>query len=328
MDRIGLEKKARKRILITGVIGIVLILTDFAVSDANRGIDLVQTERGVYMVRPEKGEEVGHGAFQVTIKGKNNTFEKKVSIALDPYGAKKETKKTSHSEETGEEERIGQELRSIVSGFNDDSKNRQVLLPAKLKSGESIYWEQQADRNTVPILAVCILIMAALYKSRFRALEKRKQQERESVIRQLPEFVNRLVLLLNAGLVLSTAFERSVEESMELSDTKDDYFYGKLREIYVNVKTANGSMHRELREFARKSGIKELIRVANIICDNVSKGTGLTEKLQAESEILWMNRKKNCEERGRLAETKLTLPLVIFLLVLIVITIAPALLEL
>lgn len=71
-----------------------------------------------------------------------------------------------------------------------------------------------------------------------------------------------------------------------------------------------------------------MIRVANIICDNVSKGTGLTEKLQAESEILWMNRKKNCEERGRLAETKLTLPLVIFLLVLIVITIAPALLEL
>ena len=54
----------------------------------------------------------------------------------------------------------------------------------------------------------------------------------------------------------------------------------------------------------------------------------MTEKLQAESEILWMNRKKNCEERGRLAETKLTLPLVIFLLVLIVITIAPALLEL
>lgn len=37
MDRMGLEKKARKRILITGVIGIVLILTDFAVSAANQG---------------------------------------------------------------------------------------------------------------------------------------------------------------------------------------------------------------------------------------------------------------------------------------------------
>ena len=82
-----------------------------------------------------------------------------------------------------------------------------------------------------------MLVMAALYKGRFRELEKRKQQERESVIRQLPEFVNRLVLLLNAGLVLTTAFERSVEESMALSDPKKDYFYGEIHEIYVHVKT-------------------------------------------------------------------------------------------
>ena len=54
----------------------------------------------------------------------------------------------------------------------------------------------------------------------------------------------------------------------------------------------------------------------------------LTEKLQRESETLWINRKKNCEEKGKLAETKLTLPLMIFLIVLIVITVAPALLGL
>lgn len=328
MDRMGLEKKARKKILATAIIGMVLILTDLAVSSAKSGIQMVQTEKGLYMVRPENGLSEGHGSFRVTVRGKNETFEKKVSIALDPYGAKKESKKTQTEEEVNEEERIGQELRSMVSGFNEDSSQRRILLPAKLKSGESLLWEQQSSRNTVPILAVCILVMAALYKCRFRELEKKKQRERESVIRQLPEFVNRLVLLLNAGLVLSTAFERSVEESMGLADTKKDYFYGRLHEIYIHVKESNGSMHRELREFAKSSGIKELIRVANIISDNVSKGTGLTEKLQVESEILWMNRKKNCEERGRLAETKLTLPLVIFLMVLIVITIAPALLEL
>ena len=328
MDRMGLEKKARKRILLTAVIGLVLILTDLAVSAAKTGIDLVQTEKGLYMIRPENGLAEDHGSFRVTVRGKKGTFEKKISVALEPYGAKKESKKAQTEEGVTEEERIGQELRSVVSGFNEDSSQRRVLLPAKLKSGESLSWEQQSSRNTVPILAVCILVMAALYKSRFRELEKKKQRERESVIRQLPEFVNRLVLLLNAGLVLSAAFERSVEESMGLSDTKKDYFYGRLHEIYIHVKDSNGSMHRELREFAKTSGIKEMIRVANIISDNVSKGTGLTEKLQAESEILWMNRKKTCEEGGRLAETKLTLPLVIFLLVLIVITIAPALLEL
>ncbi len=328
MDRDGLEKKARKRILAAAIIGLVLILADLAVSSAKSGIDLVQTESGLYMIRPENGLAAGRGSFRVTVRGKKDNFEKKVSVVLDPYGAKKESKNIQTEEEVNEEERIGQELRSMVSGFNEDSSKRRILLPAKLKTGETLSWEQQSSRNTVPILAVCILVIAALYKSRFRELEKKKQMERESVIRQLPEFVNRLVLLLNAGLVLSAAFERSVEESVGLADTKKDYFYGRLHEIYIHVKESNGSMHRELRAFAKDSGIKELIRVANIISDNVSKGTGLTEKLQAESEILWMNRKKNCEERGRLAETKLTLPLVIFLLVLIVITIAPALLEL
>lgn len=328
MDRMGLEKHARKKILVTAVIGFVLILVDFMVSSATHGIDLIQTEKGLYMVRPGKGMEVSHGSFRVTVRSGDEIFEQKVSIALDPYGIKKEDGTAGRERQQGEEERIGQELRSMVSGFNQDHEKRKVLLPTSLKSGESLSWEQETSRNTVPIMAVCLLVMGVLYKTRFRVLEKKKQKERESVIRQLPEFVNRLVLLLNAGLVLSTAFERSVEETCAGPGTDEDFFYGKLHEIYIHVKTANGSMHRELRAFAKASGIKELIRVANIIADNVSKGTGLTEKLQAESEILWMNRKKNCEERGRLAETKLTLPLVIFLLVLVVITIAPALLEL
>ena len=70
------------------------------------------------------------------------------------------------------------------------------------------------------------------------------------------------------------------------------------------------------------------MRISNIINDNISKGSGLTDKLQSECETLWLARKRNSEERGRLAETKLTLPLTLFLLVLVVITVSPALLEL
>ena len=92
--------------------------------------------------------------------------------------------------------------------------------------------------------------------------------------------------------------------------------------------TTNASMHVEFRKMAKESGIRELMRVSNIISDNIRKGVELTGKLQAESELLWISRKKSCEEKGRLAETKLTLPLMIFLMVLIIITVAPALMEL
>ena len=90
---------------------------------------------------------------------------------------------------------------------------------------------------------------------------------------------------------------------------------------------------KEFRDFSRSSehsgeGSRELMRISNIITDNISKGVELTDKLQSESETLWLSRKRSSEERGRLAETKLTMPLTVFLLVLVVVTVSPALLEL
>mgnify|MGYP000656837785 FL=1 len=55
--------------------------------------------------------------------------------------------------------------------------------------------------------------------------------------------------------------------------------------------------------------------------------TDWTEKLKQENSLLWLARKQQSEEKGRLAETKLTLPLMILLLVLIMMTIAPAMME-
>jgi tight adherence protein C len=65
-----------------------------------------------------------------------------------------------------------------------------------------------------------------------------------------------------------------------------------------------------------------------VISDNWDKGSVLAEKLEGESNLLWISRKKRAEEKGKLAETKLTFPLVILLIVLIMVTIAPALMEL
>ena len=222
------------------------------------------------------------------------------------------------------------ELRGIASELNSDKAVKKVKLPDSLASGEKISWEveDKSSSNGIAIMAVTVLTAFCIYKKRFSVLEQQRRLQRESVMRQLPEFVNRLVLLLNAGLVLTSAFEKSVEESFVEDSKGDDYFYGKLREIYVLCTTTNASMHVEFRKMAKESGIRELTRVSNIISDNIRKGVELTGKLQAESELLWISRKKSCEEKGRLAETKLTLPLMIFLMVLIIITVAPALMEL
>ena len=326
--------KARKSIIAVLAAGALLIATDMVLSSQGQSAGIVESGGSIYIVRPAEDQNPGHLVLRAEVSDGDKVIEKKIDLTMDPY--EKESSEEKQDDGDGEaagkrnREAVEMELRGIASELNSDKAVKKVKLPDSLASGEKISWEveDKSGSNGIAIMAVTVLTAFCIYRKRFSALEQQRRLQRESVMRQLPEFVNRLVLLLNAGLVLTSAFEKSVEESFAEDNKKDDYFYGKLREIYVLCTTTNASMHVEFRKMAKESGIRELMRVSNIISDNIRKGVELTGKLQAESELLWISRKKNCEEKGRLAETKLTLPLMIFLMVLIIITVAPALMEL
>lgn len=327
-----INRKTKRQIMAVLAAGLLLITVD-AISSSDDTIKIIESYGQLYMIRPDAGEEAGHLSLNAEVISDDQTYEKKLDIMLEPYETEKEKEEDTRSDEhmvMSEQERIDYALRNMTDGFNEDGSAKKIRLPDSLDSGEQIRWdiEKSSKSNVFAIAALMMVTSFAIYKNRLSPMKKMQQENRNSVMRQLPEFINRLVLLLNAGLVLNSAFERSIEERMSFQGAEDDYFYTKMKEVYTSVRTANGSMHKELRRFARESGSRELMRISNIISDNISKGVELTQKLQNESELLWMNRKKSCEEKGRLAETKLTLPLVIFLMALIVITVAPALLEL
>ncbi|MBR3786864.1 MAG: type II secretion system F family protein [Firmicutes bacterium] len=326
-------RKTRKQITAVVLIGIMLIISDLVMS-YEQGIAVENSYGQLYLIRPEAGGDSGHLSLKAEIEGENGIYEKKINVMLEPYVDEKTDKEAAQKKEAEptmtEEENYEYSLRTFADTLNSDRTVKKVSLPAKLETGEKIHWEiEKASRiNSILILIMMVLISAIMYRERFSSLKKMEAANRASVSRQLPGFINRLVLLIEAGMVVNSAFEKAVEESIGDSSTCDDYFYGNLKGVYTAMKTANGSMSKGLKDFARRSGVQELMRVSNIIEDNVNKGTELTDKLRSESDMLWMDRKKKCEEMGRLAETKLTLPLMLFLIVLIVITVAPALLEL
>lgn len=325
-------RQTKKRITAMILIGAILIAADLVISSGNE-IAVENSYGQLYLIRPEAGEDNGHLSLRAEVEGKNGTYEKTINVIIEPYDEETEDDAAEKSETEPtmtEEEMIEYSLRAAADRINSDKSVKKVSLPAELETGENILWEIEntSQNNSLLILMMMIVVSVIMYRERFSALKKLEASNRESVSRQLPSFINRLVLLIDAGMVLNSAFEKAVEESIEGDISEKDYFYMNLKAIYISMKTANGSMNRGLKEFARRSGVQELMRVSNIIDDNISKGTELTGKLRSESEMLWMERKKKCEEMGRLAETKLTLPLMLFLVVLIVITVAPALLEL
>ncbi len=140
----------------------------------------------------------------------------------------------------------------------------------------------------------------------------------------LPEFMSRISLLLNSGMVLQTAFERMAGEE----NAADNLLMTEFKKLYEEAELENVPVIVKFREYARKSGSRELLRFAGILTANIDKGTELTEKLEREAEFMWHSSKKQIEEKSRLAETKMAFPMSMMLVTLILITISPAMMTL
>ncbi|MDR1571795.1 MAG: type II secretion system F family protein [Clostridiales Family XIII bacterium] len=226
----------------------------------------------------------------------------------------------------------GKSLDAVLAGqlkkLNESADGDALALPEADGYGVSYSWEGAGGGPRVMEAALLSLCALMLYGSRYKGIDGKVRAARASMLRDFPEFINKMLILLNAGLVVSAAIERVARDYEERADRgAPKPLYEELAGIRRRVEGANAPLAAELGIMASRSGVRELMRFASIISDNIDKGSALAEKLQAEGELVWSMRRKNAEEAGRIAETKLVMPMALTLLALIMVTIAPAALE-
>ena len=210
---------------------------------------------------------------------------------------------------------------------NEDRKNKKIyMFPKQLQDGDRLIWT--VDKKEMipkalflfPIIPVGIVV--------YSESEKRKMEiNRINSIRwSIPSFTHQVVLYMNSGLITSDIMTKLFVRYSE-SD-KRNY----LEEMVISACKNSEIMHMEsiavLQKYADESSVSEFMRIIAIISDGQIKGVDIRNKLENESKILWHDRKKTAEERGHIAESKLAVPLSILLLVLMLITAAPAMMEL
>lgn len=160
-------------------------------------------------------------------------------------------------------------------------------------------------------------------KSEKKSLERR----REAYLLALPGFLNQLLLLLNSGMVLQDAIHKIAEGYGMLPEKEQNLFSQALYHIH-QVSLKNGENIVTLFVgLSKGSGLKEMNRIANIMAENLDKGTDLWEKLEGEGARLWQERKRLVVEKIRIAESKMSFPMGLLLMSLVVITAAPALMT-
>lgn len=157
--------------------------------------------------------------------------------------------------------------------------------------------------------------------------KKLREAQRTEILYTLPGFLNQLLLLVGSGMVLTDALRRIADGYMALPPKEQNYFTGSFTQLWQESARTGESLLAAFRRFSRFSHVKELNRVTGILEENQTKGSALWEKLQEQSEALWTARKQITLARIRMAESKMSFPLGIFLIALIMMTAAPAMLQ-
>lgn len=264
--------------------------------------------------------------LDVVINDEKDTIQRDVTLVLQPQTDGRISMPLS-AEDTREAE-IEAAIDSLISEI-EYSKQKKITLPSELPDGTPIRWTG-AERKAGPAAVMIPLIYAALIL--IMAVDAAKEdktavEERRAILRGLPRFCNQLFLMMNAGLILSDAFDTVTGSYCGRSEESLSSFERDLAGLRNATCGHRISTAHVINEYAVKHDVKELIRIAAILSENEKRGSDVIESLERESRYLWDERKIVARENGKAIDTKMSYPLGLLLIVLIVITIAPALLN-
>ena len=261
--------------------------------------------------------------LSLEVEDGNETIRRDVTLVLQARSGSS----GSRSDEENRQAARDAEIDSVINSV-EYSKEKEILLPTELSDGTAIRWTANGRRSG-PVPAVIPLIYVMLVTIMVAGTaggDKSAAQQRRAIIKGLPRFCNQLFLMMNAGLILSDAFDtitdsyRGREEGMS-SFERD---LAGLRDATCGHRISTAQV---INEYAVRHDVKELIRISAILNENEKRGSDVIESLARESRYLWDERKTVARECGKAIDTKMSYPLGLLLILLIVITMAPALLN-
>lgn len=188
-----------------------------------------------------------------------------------------------------------------------------ISLPLALVSGNEI---GLSIFIYIGVLVSSFIIPDILVANKLKKLQRTYNLE-------IPDFLDRIALMLDAGLNLWTAFERAVEIKLE-----NGPLYNELRYVLKEINKGVNSLQ-ALENMSSRCNTLAISSFVSIIIQNSKKGAGeLTSILRMQSSICRNERKNIARKMGEEATTLMLLPSSLVFFAILIMLVAPAIIQL
>jgi tight adherence protein C len=215
--------------------------------------------------------------------------------------------------------RLNNLLNEII---NINLKEERVYLPDEVE-GKSITWKEEKNQNGIYVLILGVVATILVTLSAENDLKGKVEKRRSQMLLDYPEIISKFNLLVSAGMSITNTWNKIVSDYME--NNKEKRFAYEEMAITAKELSLGESEIVAIERFGRRIKLQPYLRFSSLIGQNVKKGTsGLLQQLEVEAVDAFYERKELVKRLGEEAGTKLLIPMVIMLFLVLVIIMVPA----
>ena len=202
-----------------------------------------------------------------------------------------------------------------------------VSLPEEV-DGYRLVWEETKKYLVWKVLFFEAAVLILLHLVKQERVREQERNRREQMRLDYPEVVNKLLILLGAGMSLKHAWNRISARYSDKREIKAPrYIYEEM--LITSHEISDGeSERRAYQNFGDRTGLGVYHRLVRILIQNLNTGSrGLCQLLEQEAQNALEERRALAKKLGEEAGTRLLIPMTLMLVIVIAIIMVPAMLS-
>ncbi|MDD6037845.1 MAG: type II secretion system F family protein [bacterium] len=213
-----------------------------------------------------------------------------------------------------------------------NKKTDATLNLPEFVEGRAIEWKPKNKSDAHMILLLGMVTLILVLWGRKQDCRKQEVKRKDALMEQYPMMLDQLSLLLGAGMTMSGAWEKMVQNyerkctAAELND-KPVPIYEEMKTTYYQMK--DGMSERAAYEaFGNRLQLPVYQKFSALLLQNMRKGSvGLSKVLTQEMQEALAKQENTVKKQGEQLETRLLLPMMLMLFLVIVIILLPVLMT-
>ena len=255
--------------------------------------------------------------------GKDVVYQEGHRMEKNPDGAYTEELEVS----VDETEQRQKELREIIEEYNQQKQDPDYYYLPDQWDGQKLIWQKSGDRTGSLLASLAFFAAFVVMLKKAKEQQEEMTKRAEQLLMDYPSLIMKFTLLIQAGMTARKVFQKMSTDYMRNRPKTGRYAYEAI--IIMCHEMDSGIAELEAyRRFGERCGQMKYKTFSTILIQNLQKGSHrMADLLEKEALEAWDERKRKARVLGETAATKLLVPMVMMLAVVMAIIMIPAFLS-